>query len=1757
MASPGEKDPHPGTMDVEAARVMKVAHELLATMQQTGFSWKPLLDTHTPEDVFLALCVYGSEDFVREMLLEQEACSGLQADCRDGLSLAFAAARGHIEIVQLLLSWPQHAPRADTRAGSAVVAAAGGGYEAIVRLLLEFHTHPPRAYAQDGQALVQASFHGHEAVARLLLEWPEHAARATCQHGEALKRATASGHMDIVRLLLHHAPITSIKALEAAAKNGHMDIVMVLYQAHTTLPDNVIAIKIAVRVAAAAATRAGHGHIAAELLGLLAATCEEDLAYKVVRADAFAAELLAEEDAAKAKAAAKKGKKSKKGKGVANSEAAAVEAAAGGEVAQDVEASGHSSAAAVESDMGIAAMQATAGAAAAVQGGWPRPRAQQQQQYPTTAGVSAAAPAAAVVAAAQQQRQRRPRLDDEFFCVVCMDAERCVTLVPCGHRVLCRGCTSSVRAANDECPMCRAPIEDARQVYPTHARDPSATGYEEEPQSNGKAWKASWGAYVRAHPWWTAAWVLLACAVLVIIIVVPICTTIGCPAKKSSGKEFELGPGAPRLVLAFSDPEKLALELIPAVLHQYIAAAVLASSTLQLLDFVDEDVLQQALGYLRDEPTLALLTRDFNMSLGPSNVTSLLDGLSGDSGGLSAALQGLIDQAAAAAGGRRLLQQDIPDPFLANGSQYYLDKANITGAWGYTSGSPDVVVAVIDTGCDLNHPDLQGQLWVNAGEIPGNGIDDDGNGFIDDVHGYDFSGACTGKDATGACNACGSRPDPWGDSAADKRYYHGTHVAGIIGAARGNGVGGAGAAPRTRVMVLRVANCVDGGFAASAVFRALDYAARMGAHVVSLSFASEYQYEFGKDRTLSPAPSWHAQWTASYKTALQPLSDKGILTVAAAGNNNIDIDYVTGLGWSYLPCSVPGIANLLCIGATDVYDDKASFSSYGMTSVHIGAPGKAIMSTLYTNASSGLGHTYGALDGTSQATPVVSATAALLLSLLGAADGNYYRATEVRALILSTAHRPPGSALPFNTRSTTNAGMALWSAGRGMGDKLPTLQPVSSGSVPLGSGASFRGLAESYYAAAGSQFSSATVGAPFDSGVRADTGSSSSVFDLRAFKYTEGVVASYTANLQLNKTGLWSLRVITTADSASTFVTINGVSVPVDSATGVCVFQAAASGWFAVELRLSYPRQLSYKLQLKGPSDAAFAYYSGFVASAPTTPALPDYVLNAHLSSAWQVSYNASNVTLASLAAASPGSPFQRTTVVLVPWGASLSSMLFASEPAYAGGAVGYMRAFLRPASVALWPAAGTAFRLQCTGCQMFVDGLLVLDVYDAIITGASTTRVSACLALPGNKPHEVVVRFASSRTSVGLSLAHAACTGASVLSPTATFSPVVGTMKVTNPMVWYPEDAASSLRSAGFIGGLQCDLYRSAKDQTTLTFSAAQLTPLLKRRLPWCSSNHAETLLSTCATTLNFRLVDLWPTIDTYTSSSASFGLRCWTYWNKGLGTAELTASAGTGTTSVYLGGQQVLGGPSPARAPATTTLGSHYQLLVIDWTDVRVRSRLRVMSGGTDLAVNLATMRLPITGIADASGYDMATNAIVVGYVYGAYSRTALVDGGGDEAPPLVLNDLSGPWAWQGSPQPVACNSVDGLSRSYTYPRVVATTRTRYTQAEGYWYNPNFQSGAVTISVAEFNASSTQVTIGNVTVRNAPAFDIDSPAVTDTFEVYVPPQMNMYTNVIVKTRRWDGRTAFDFRTTSPSSAAGVWDQNQWARTIDAPTHN
>jgi subtilisin family serine protease len=249
-------------------------------------------------------------------------------------------------------------------------------------------------------------------------------------------------------------------------------------------------------------------------------------------------------------------------------------------------------------------------------------------------------------------------------------------------------------------------------------------------------------------------------------------------------------------------------------------------------------------------------------------------------------------------------------------------------AWNTTTGVPGTVVAVIDEGVDINHPDLKNNIWVNTDEVPGNGVDDDRNGYVDDVNGWDFS-----HDDASVYDAAD------GDD-------HGTHVAGTIAGQGNNGLGVTGVNWQASIMVLKFMGS-NGGYTSDAV-EALNYAVANGAKISSNSWGGGGS-------------------SSSLQTAISRADTAGHLFVAAAGNNGTNNDTTPHYPSNY------NNANIISVAATDDRDALASFSNFGATSVDLSAPGVNILSTLP-------GNRYGSYSGTSMATPHVAGVAALIKS---------------------------------------------------------------------------------------------------------------------------------------------------------------------------------------------------------------------------------------------------------------------------------------------------------------------------------------------------------------------------------------------------------------------------------------------------------------------------------------------------------------------------------------------------------------------------------------------------------------------------------------------------------------------------------------------------------------------------------------------------------------------------------------------------------
>jgi len=314
-----------------------------------------------------------------------------------------------------------------------------------------------------------------------------------------------------------------------------------------------------------------------------------------------------------------------------------------------------------------------------------------------------------------------------------------------------------------------------------------------------------------------------------------------------------------------------------------------------------------------------------------------------------------------------------------------------TAAWQATTGSRRVVVAVIDSGIDLDHPDLVPNLWTNPGEIPGNGIDDEGNGFVDDVHGWDFVDQ---------------------DAVPEDGFGHGTHVAGIIGAAGNDGFGVTGVAWEVSLMVLRVLDDRGAGSGGAAT-AAIDYVTRM-------------RRDFGIEVVVANL-SWvlPATMSAVLDAAVGAADAAGITVVTAAGNFASDNDVVPRF-----PASSPR-ANVIAVAAIDNTGRLAAMSNWGATSVDIAAPGTLILSTWP-------GGGRAQLSGTSMAAPFVSGAIALVAS---ACPG--LPAAAIRAAVLDGAAAMPGLGGRVVTGGRLDLPGALGAAGIGV--RRPPAEPRAVG----------------------------------------------------------------------------------------------------------------------------------------------------------------------------------------------------------------------------------------------------------------------------------------------------------------------------------------------------------------------------------------------------------------------------------------------------------------------------------------------------------------------------------------------------------------------------------------------------------------------------------------------------------------------------------------------------------------------------------------
>ena len=289
---------------------------------------------------------------------------------------------------------------------------------------------------------------------------------------------------------------------------------------------------------------------------------------------------------------------------------------------------------------------------------------------------------------------------------------------------------------------------------------------------------------------------------------------------------------------------------------------------------------------------------------------------------------------------------------LNNGQAGGADNEDVLApeAWDIRSTSPDVVVAVIDTGFQLSHPDLDDNLWVNSDEIFGNGIDDDNNGYIDDIHGWNFPADS---------NA------PYANTVSP--FDHGTHVAGIIGAEGNNGIGTAGVTWDVQLMSLDVFNGEE-YYQDLALLNAIYYAADNGADVINMSLGGKREYTTLADWKLYDPIDY-----SNYYEALSYAVDQGATVVIAAGNEDAHAGTANLSIPAVFSSSIDGVISVAAVSNTGVLTDYTNYGSL----VTIAAPGGShgsgagILSTVPWDM-------YEGKPGTSMASPIVAGTAALI-----------------------------------------------------------------------------------------------------------------------------------------------------------------------------------------------------------------------------------------------------------------------------------------------------------------------------------------------------------------------------------------------------------------------------------------------------------------------------------------------------------------------------------------------------------------------------------------------------------------------------------------------------------------------------------------------------------------------------------------------------------------------------------------------------------
>lgn len=293
-------------------------------------------------------------------------------------------------------------------------------------------------------------------------------------------------------------------------------------------------------------------------------------------------------------------------------------------------------------------------------------------------------------------------------------------------------------------------------------------------------------------------------------------------------------------------------------------------------------------------------------------------------------------------------------------------RLGVETAWDRQTGNASIIVAISDSGVDMLHPDLRARMWTNTGEVAGNGVDDDGNGYVDDVGGWDW---------------VANDNDPMDEN------RHGTHVAGIVGAEANNGTGISGVNWEVTLMPLRFLDAEGSGSTLGGI-KTILYAADMGARLINASWGG-------------------GGFSQGLLDAIHYSFSKGALLIAAAGNDGRSVDVGPHYPSGY---DAPGV---IAVGSSEADGRLSGFSNFGQLTVDVVAPGSSILSTLPNG-------NWGRLSGTSMATPMVSGAGALLL-----AERPSLNALELRNALLNAVVPRKAYEGKVSTRGDLRADLAL------------------------------------------------------------------------------------------------------------------------------------------------------------------------------------------------------------------------------------------------------------------------------------------------------------------------------------------------------------------------------------------------------------------------------------------------------------------------------------------------------------------------------------------------------------------------------------------------------------------------------------------------------------------------------------------------------------------------------------------------------------